>query len=241
MLSCAAKEGGQACPQAKEVEAHLHCIRDGTYFALGYLNVGNAALKGDLNGRVLTIDATKTLFKKAYKCHGVQGISGIFEALTHPDCKVVQLYLGGIGWPFDGKPHLETTCLTEFCRCLPRTRLLVVNMGERDPCKDIQRWWASFLDSVSRSHLGHLWINEQGKGTCPLEVRGKKASKSPTGVVKDPPTGLQLALYRNRDKEEYKSLAKNPLIEIVLKGGLKCWRDYASCCEPKKKKRKMIA
>ena len=214
----------------EKVDAIVKDIEDGTVIAMGFLNLTRKSLKtlDDNDKTVLTCDATKTLFKnacKVFRGREREAIDYILNALESPKCGVVQLYAGGDGWPFDRDPHLETYFLDGLCRRLPRTALVAINMGERDPHGvEFSTWWAHFLCQVKKSTLGHLWINEQGKGTCPLEVRGQTARRSPTGK----PTGLQRALFLNRAKPEYVSLTSNLHNHLVLMGGLKCWRDYKS-------------
>ena len=200
-------------------------IADGTVLGLGYLALSHKKLMylRECGKLVYSNGETKDLFKKVYEIYGEQGINKLFEALTDDRCCVVQLFAGGDGWYFDGNRDVEMQFMNNLREVLPRTKLIAINLGERDPT---EKWWEPFLKVVQNSLLGHLWINEQGKGTCPPEVRGSKARRDKKGVIISPPTGLQLMLFKNRGKLGYKEVGKDASLVCVLNSGLKCWRDY---------------
>lgn len=209
-------------------------IANGTVVALGYLGLTNETLERVFeNGDIIYSNhQTKDLFKKVYKRQREEGITKLFEALTDSRCRVVQLFAGGDGWYFDGNEKLEIQFLYELKNALPQTKLIAVNLGERNMPVD---YWTPFLKAVENSQLGHLWINEQGKGSCPPAVRGSKAKRK-QGVITSNPTGLQLALMRNRLKKGYKDVRSDAVLVDVLNGGLKCWRDYKVVNDPQRRK-----
>ena len=209
----------------RSLDDKLLKIANGTVLCLGYLGLSRKTLMhlSDCGKLVYSNGETKDLFKNLYKIYGGQGINKLFEALTDARCCVVQLFAGGVGWYFDSNREVEEQFMYNLLSVLSRTKLIAMNLGERDPPAN---WWKSFLEVVQNSLLGHLWINEQGKGTCPPEVRGRKARRNKARVIISHPTGLQLMLFKNRCKLGYKKIGENASQLCVLNGGLKCWRDY---------------
>lgn len=206
------------------VAATLESIRNGTVLALGYLNVPRYAIDdiAAANKTVLTITEVKTFLRAAASSGRLTDVA---DALCIPQCRVVQAYFGGDGWA--PAPADEDAFLRALVAALPNTPLIAINLGEREPLGDNARsFWPALLSAIedSRCALGHLWINESGKGSRPPHIRGTKANKKTACAM----TGLQRALYLNRAKEKYKSLAADLHALRVLQGGLKCWRDFSA-------------